>query len=127
MNTVMKFLISCAVVLIAGCTAYSQSANNSAVWTWTAPSSFTDGTAIPSTDTITYNLYIGTSGKGSEPTTATQTGITAITLTTSGYTAGESVCGEVTAIVNGVESGRSNEACKNFPNQPNAPTNLTVK
>ncbi len=106
---------------------HAQSASNSATWSWTAPTTFVDGTSIPSADAITYSLYVGTAGKGSEATTAVQTGVSADTVTTSGYAAGAVVCGEVTSVVNGVESGRSNEACKTFPDVPNPPTNNAVK
>ena len=115
------------VAALSACSSRAQTAVNPAVWSWTAPTTFADGTAIPSTDAITYNLYVGTAGKGSEATTPVQTGITATTITTSGYAAGAVVCGEVTAVVSGIESARSNEACKTFPDVPNAPTNLTVK
>ena len=116
-----------AVAALSACSSRAQTAVNPAVWSWTAPTTFADGTAIPSTDAITYNLYVGTAGKGSEATTPVQTGITATTVTTSGYAAGAVVCGEVTAVVNGVESARSNEACKTFPDVPSPPTNLTAK
>ena len=116
-----------AVAALSACSSRAQTAVNPAVWSWTAPTTFADGTAIPSTDAITYNLYVGTGGKGSEATAPVQTGITATTITTSGYAAGAVVCGEVTAVVNGVESARSNEACKTFPDVPSPPTNLTAK
>ena len=115
------------VAALSACSSRAQTAVNPTAWSWTAPTTFADGTTIPTSDAITYNLYVGTAGKGSEATTAVQTGITATTVTTSGYAAGTVVCGEVTAVVSGIESARSNEACKTFPDVPNAPTNLTVK
>ena len=123
---VLLSAIAAAFVLTA-CSSRAQTAVNPATWSWTAPTTFTDGTTIPSTDAITYNLYVGTAGKGSEATTPVQTGITATTVTTSGYAAGAVVCGEVTSVVNGVESARSNEACKTFPDVPSPPTNNVVK
>ena len=126
-NFLALLLALCAIVVLVGCSSRAQTAVNPATWSWTAPSTFADGTTIPSTDTITYNLYVGTAGKASEATTPVQTGITATTVTTSGYAAGAVVCGEVTAVVNGVESARSNEACKTFPDVPSPPTNLTAK
>ena len=122
-------LVACiaAALVLSACSSRAQTAVNTADWSWTAPTTFTDGTTIPSTDAITYNLYVGTAGKASEATTPVQTGLTTTTVTTSGYAAGTTVCGEVTAVVNGVESARSNEACKSFPDLPSAPTNVTVK
>ncbi len=126
-NFLALLLALCAIVVLVGCSSRAQTAVNPATWSWTAPTTFADGTTIPSTDTITYNLYVGTAGKSSEASTPVQTGITGVTVTTSGYAAGSTVCGEVTAVVAGVESARSNEACKSFSDLPNAPTNLTVK
>ncbi len=126
-NFLALLLALCAIVVLVGCSSRAQTAVNTATWSWTAPTTFTDGTTIPSIDAITYNLYIGTAGKGSEASTPVQTGITGLTVTTSGYAAGSVVCGEVTSVVAGVESGRSNEACKSFPDLPSPPTNLTVK
>ena len=120
-------LAALALVSLASCSVNAQTSNNSAAWSWTAPTTFADGTAIPSTDAITYNLYVGTAGKGSEAATPVQTGITATTVTTSGYAPGAVVCGELTAVVNSIESGRSNEACKTFPDVPSPPTNNAVK
>ena len=122
-------LAACVGTLAAlsACSSRAQTAVNPAVWSWTAPTTFADGTTIPSTDAITYNLYVGTAGKGSEATTPVQTGITATTVTTSGYAPGAVVCGELTAVVNTIESARSNEACKTFPDVPSPPTNLTAK
>ena len=122
-------LVACiaAALVLSACSSRAQTAVNTADWSWTAPTTFTDGTAIPSTDAITYSLYIGTAGKGSEASTPVQTGITALTVTTSGYAPGAVVCGELTSTVNGVSSARSNEACKAFPDVPNPPTNVLVK
>ena len=110
---------------IAG--AQTPPAGGSATWSWSAPTSYTDGTAIPSTVALTYNLYLGTGGPGSESSTPAQTGITALTATTSGYAAGVTVCGNLTAVAGGVESAHSAEACKTFPAVPAAPFGLTVK
>lgn len=126
-NFLTCLLILCAVAILGGCSSRAQTAANTADWSWTAPTTFADGTTIPSADTITYNLYVGTAGKGSEASTPVQTGITGVTVTTFGYAAGSVVCGEVTSVVNSVESARSNEACKSFPDLPSTPVNLTVK
>lgn len=90
----------------------------SAAVTWTAPTGYTDGTTIAAADKITYNLYAG--AKGAE--VLLQSGLTAPPANIPAQP-GVEVCGEVTAVVNGVESDRSNEGCttKPFP-KPNAPT-----
>jgi hypothetical protein len=114
-----------AVACICG-VALAQSSSNTAQWTWGAVTTYADGTAIPSTVPVTYNLYIGTAGKGSEAATPAQSGLTSTSFATSGYSAGETVCGEFTAVAGGVEGARSNEACKTFPAVPAAGT-LAVK
>ena len=53
-----------AVAALSACSSRAQTAVNPAIWSWTAPTTFADGTTIPSTDAITYNLYVGTAGKG---------------------------------------------------------------
>ena len=112
-----------AALLLAGVTitVAQTSTTDKATWSWTAPTSYTDGTPIPSTTTLTYNLYIGTAGKGSESPTPVQTGITGLTATTTGYAAGQAVCGTLTAVANGQEGPHSQEACKSFATIPGAP------
>lgn len=121
--------VLCGVSALSGCSnAPAQSASNTATFSWNAPATFVGGAAIPSTDAITYNLYVGSSGKGSEPTTATVTGVSSLTwVDPSTFAPGSIVCGFVRAQVNGVESANSNEACKTFPAVPNPPTNLTAQ
>ncbi len=115
------------LLLLSSCSkAPAQSAVNAATWSWTAPTTFVDGTTIPSTDAITYNAYVGTSGTGSEPTTPTVTGVTTTSYTGSGYKPGSVECATFTAVVNTIESSHSNEACKTFPDVPSAPTNNHV-
>ena len=99
----------------------------SATLTWTAPTAYTDGTAIASGVVITYNLYQGPSGQ--EAATAVSTGITGLTTTiTTGLVAGTTTCWQVTANANGQESAKTNEVCKTFaPEVPNPPGNLAEK
>lgn len=112
-----------ALVLLAGITitVAQTSATDKTTWTWTAPATYTDGTPIPNTVALTYNLYIGTAGKGSESAMAVQTGITGLAVTTTGYAAGQTVCGTLTAVANGQEGPHSQEACKSFATIPGAP------
>lgn len=117
-------LMLCALFALP---AFAQTPSGTVNWLYTAPTQFTNGTAIPSTDTITFNLYVGTAGPGSEAATPVQTAIRFSSAVTSGYLPGQQVCGTVTAVVNGVESPHSPEACATFSLVPGAPTNLTIK
>lgn len=123
----LKRLFALLTVLCVAPLAFGQTASGTVDWVYTAPTQFTDGTAIPSTDMIAFNLYAGTAGPGSEAATPVQAGIRYLSAVTSGYTAGENICGFVTAVVNGVESPHSSEACATFTGTPAAPSNLTIK
>jgi hypothetical protein len=125
----MSLLRNLFIALLAAAipTAFAAGASGSVIWAWSAPTTYADGTALPSGTVITYNLYVGTAGPGSEAATPVQTGISALTVTTTGYSPGQNVCAELTAVVNGLESVKSNEACKAFPNPPGPPTGLTAQ
>ena len=122
-------ILSAAFVLLgfSACSVHAQSSTNSATWSWTPPTTFADGSAIPTSDAITYDIFVGTAGKGSESSGPTAAGLTVQTWTGTGYAPGAVVCGVVTAIVNGAMSSPSNEACKSFPDLPSPPSNLAVK
>jgi hypothetical protein len=122
----LRNLLALAALLCCGL-ATAQTTSGTVDWYYTAPTQYTDGTAIPTTATITYNLYVGVAGPGSEAVAPVQTGIRFASAITSGYTPGEQVCGFVTAVVGGVESPHSSEACGTFSRTPGAPTNLTIK
>lgn len=89
---------------------------------WVAPTLNTDGTSI--TGALTYQLYVGASGKEAsfgKPVLASPTVITPTPAP------GSSVCVQVTAIANGVESDRSAEACTTIPYPtPTFPTVITI-
>ena len=120
-------VIAAAIITALTGVALAATGTGTATWTWSAPLAYTDGTPIASGTAITYNQYLGTAGPGSEASTASQTGITALTVQTSGYSAGMTVCAQITAVIGGKESVKSNEACKTFPAIPNPPSNLTVQ
>ena len=90
--------------------AYAQQPRTATI-TFTRPTTYTDGSALGSGVTVTYNVYAGAKGSTSKTRIATITS-TATTINT-GLQPGET-CFEVTAIANGVESAKSNEACKTF-------------
>lgn len=85
--------------------------------TWTAPTTFLNGSAI--SGSITYNLY-------SIAATAQllASGLTATSSIRSNLNAG-TPCYAVTAVVNGVESPFSSAASAQVVNVPNPPTGLT--
>ncbi len=119
----LSLLIVCAVVTAC---SVASSGTLSAVLTWTAVTTNVDGTAVVAP--VTYNVYQG--AKGAEAATPVATGITATTWTaTTGLSPGATVCFEVTAVSGaGIESAKSNEACKTFaPEVPSAPAGLTVQ
>jgi hypothetical protein len=101
-------------------------------WYWTAPTQFTDGSAIPSTDTITYNVLLGTAGPGSESATPVQSGDRYTSAATTGaYTAGMNVCVEIIAVdsaANTIPSEPSAEFCQTYEppeKQVSPPANVT--
>lgn len=92
---------------------------------WAAPTSFTNGTAIPASSVITYNVYGANQGS---PLVLLQSGITSLTNVRTNVDVG-SKCYSVTDTVAGVESAQVSQICVTVaaapPPQPNAPTNLT--
>jgi hypothetical protein len=113
----MKYLFFFLASITTAAVAQTPS---SAVLTWVAPSN-----AASLTPPITYNVYQTAQGATSGGTQIASS-VTALTYTASGFTAGSTVCFNVTAVAAGVESAYSNQACKTFPVVPNAPV-LTVK
>lgn len=112
-----------AAVLTACSIAYAQSMT--ATLNWTAPTAYTNGTAIPSGTAITYNVYRG-AASGAE--TLLTSGVTADTYVDSAVSPGATYYYEITAVIDGQESAKSNEASKTFaPLVPAAPAGLTVQ
>jgi hypothetical protein len=122
----MKKLIS-LLVLVAMMPVARAQTSPSLTWYWTAPSQFTDGKAIPSTNAITYNVLLGTAGPGSELTVPNQTGDKFASAVTSGaYTAGMIVCVRIVAVdaaPNTIPSVPSVEFCQVYepPSQQVSP------
>jgi hypothetical protein len=113
-----------AVALLAP--AFSAApAPRQAALSWTAPTLYTDGSAIQSP--ITYNVYRGARGSALAVKTRIATGLTALSLTDSNRPAGVEECYQVTAVVT-VESDPTAEGCKSYPALiPAAPAGLTVQ
>lgn len=115
-------LFACLALPVA---AMAQAAAPSATLSWAAPTVYSDGTAIPSTVTITYNVYQGTSATS---LTKVATGVTAVTDSiTSGLADGVTYYWAVTAVANSLEGAQSNVVSKSFPAAPPGTVVLTVK
>ena len=124
-------LFGIALLVFGVAVTFGQSAGT-ATWSWTAPTTYTNGQPLSPSDAagMTYNLYTGP-GKGHESSTPVS-GITALSYMTSGYASGSTVCGYLTAeLADGATSAPTNEVCKTFtvaaPLVPAAPSNATVQ
>jgi hypothetical protein len=96
-----------------------------ATLSWNAVTTYTDGTTIPSSAPVTYNIYQGTSA-----TTLVKvaTGVTALTSSIStGLSDGNTYFWAVTAVSGGVEGAQSNVASKAFAAGTPGAVTLTVK
>lgn len=89
--------------------AVAQAADNDATITFTAPTTYTDGTPIPAGTVLSYNVYQGLKG-GIKGKVSTITSLT--TLITTGLVPGNDYCFEVSVLANATESARSGEGCK---------------
>jgi hypothetical protein len=122
-----SWLLALAVLVAAGASAQTTPATYQVTVNYTAPTQYIDGTPIPAGTVITYNVYAGTAGPASE--TLAQTNVRFSSALLSGYTAGQTVYIEVTALVNGVESPRSAEvsvAVKAPVKQSASPSGVTA-
>ncbi len=108
-------LLECLLIRVA------LAASPPFVVNWVKPTTFADGT--PLTGTVTYQLYIGPSGKEvkfGNPVTSPPYSATS-------PAPGVNQCAQVTVIANGVESDRSAEACATIPYpKPAMVTSVTV-
>ncbi|HKZ48745.1 MAG TPA: Ig-like domain-containing protein, partial [Thermoplasmata archaeon] len=91
---------------------------------WSAPTTYTNADPIPSTVAITYTLYRAANATGAG--TQVQTGITAISYTDSGLTAGTSYWYYVTATAEGQTSGESQRLPVTTLAQPLPPDNTML-
>lgn len=110
----MKRILTLCALLFMSLTAMAQ---NTATITFTRPK-WADGTDIPTSTALSYNLYQGV-GPGT-PKTKVGTITTTTGNITTGLLSGNNYCFQVTAFLTGqeatTESARSNEACKAFNN-----------
>jgi hypothetical protein len=129
MNIVERFGLGIALVLIALCLCVIVAAPvqaqevRSAVIAFERPTHYVDDLPIPASAVLTYAVYQGArGGTKTRVGTITSTG----TTITSGLLPGET-CWQVTATANGVESARSNEACKTFAFPATQTVTITVR
>lgn len=106
----VRIAVLLSVLCLVCGAAFAQEPRN-AVITLTAPTQYTDGTDILPGTVVSYRVYQGTCG-GQKSLVGEITETT--TTITSGLEAGQHYGWEVTAVVNGEESARSNEGCKSF-------------
>jgi hypothetical protein len=117
--SVMVWLVSLAYCFVG--TVNAQAPSAFAV-TWSAPLLMSDGTKIATP--ITYQVYLGPTGQEKVFGTPVSAPPYVIKPTP---TPGVATCVQVTAIVGGVESARTPEACATVPlPPPNPPTSVTV-
>src|ERR1700734_1330650 len=102
----------------------------SAALAWSAVTTYSNGTPIPASVAVTYNIYQGTSATSLVKVT---TGVTAVSSTiTTGLVAGTTYYWSVSAVAAGPEGAQSNVASKVFPpptpvNFPPGTVTLTVR
>ena len=97
---------------------------SAATLSWTGPTTYTDGTAIPTTKTKTYTAK--SSGSATGPWTSEGT-TTSTSRTVSGPAAGETMHYTVSVNVDGIDSVNATPVSKTagFPT-PSAPTGLQI-
>jgi hypothetical protein len=117
-----RIALFCAALIASAC-VLAQAAPQ-ATLTWTAPTTYTDGSSIPSTVVVTYNVYQGPSA-----TTLVKvaSGVTTLTSSiTTGLISGQTYFWAVTAVANGLEGAKSNVGTKVFAAVPPNAVTLTV-
>jgi hypothetical protein len=117
------FVLFLAAALLAA-TARAQSAPT-ATLSWNAVTTYTDGTTIPTTCPVTYNIYQGATAS---TLAKVSTGVTTLTDTiNTGLVDGSTYFFAVTAVACSVEGAQSNAASKAFAAGTPGTVTLTVK
>ena len=120
----MKNFVLISLSLFLSFAAVAQSAPT-ATLTWGAVTTYSDGTTIPSSCPVTYNIYQGASATS---LTKVASGVTALTDSiTTGLSDGTTVFWAVTAVACAVEGAQSNVAQKVFAAGTPGTVTLTVK
>lgn len=112
-------------LLVLGIFAACFARAGTATLEWAAPTSYSDGSAIPAGVAITYNIYQGTSATSLSQVAS---GVTALTDSiTTGLVDGQTYFWSVTAVANGMEGAQSNVVSKTIPFAAPGAVTLTVK
>jgi len=117
-----------ASLTIAGATVptVTKTLGQTAKISWTAPTSYTDGTAIPSGTVITYDVFENDCANNTYGSPAV-TDITATSWTTPAYSATGSDCYVVVAVVHDVMSVPSQPVKVIVAFVPGCPIDVTVQ
>lgn len=110
-NVILGVLCVLALAAIFTVPAFAQTTRTATI-TFTRPATYTDGSTIPTGTAISYEVLQGAKGSTTKPIVATITNVS--TTISTGLQPGET-CWQVVAVINGVKSAVSNEACKTFP------------
>lgn len=124
MLVLLALLAIMAISLALGIANAQTAPARTAEVTFARPAKYTDGTTLPTTVAVTYNLYQGARGSTTKPKVGTIS--TTGTTISSGLLPGET-CWQVSTVANGIESALSNEACKTFPWPATEVITITVK
>ena len=103
----------------------------SAILTWNAPTTYTDGTVMPLSNVGSYTIYSGSTAtnmtnKLTLPIIATWPSLAIMTYTVNNLGPGTLYFGVSCTDILGSESGKSNIMSKNIILTPNAPSNLII-
>lgn len=115
----MKRITLFLLLALASFLAVAQTAPTATI-TFSAPTTYADGSAIPTGVALTYNLYQGAKG-ATKPKVGS---VSSPATITTGLLAGQSYCWQVSAVANGIEGALSDEGCKTFPFS--APGKITI-
>ena len=118
--------------------AYGQTAivskplGSTAALTWVAPTQFVDGSTIPASDAVVFDVYQSNTSPCTSfaPSIGTRiaSNLSVAAFTTPAFSVAGSYCFETTALVAGVESAASNAVAVTVAAPiPKSPANLTVK
>jgi hypothetical protein len=120
----MKLLGLFVGLILVASAAMSQTPPTAQL-SWTAVTTYADGTAIPSGVAVTYNVYQGPTATS---LTKVASGVTALTSTiTTGLSDGQTYFWSVTAVAGGLEGAQSNVGTKSFAAVQPGTVTLTVK
>jgi hypothetical protein len=116
----MRYLAALLVLVTFAATAQTP---RTAVITFTAPTTRTDGSTI--TGALSYEVWQGLKGGTKAKASTVNATSTTINITT-GLLGGREYCWHIVAVEAGIASAPSNEACKAFEQSPPNTVTITV-